>query len=1074
MLRTLSGHRDAVLSLSLSPDEDSLLSSSQDETARIWDWETGTEKAALRGHFGPVWSARYSPDGRRIVTAGDDGTVRVWSSADGARVTRFRGHQGAVYAAAFSENGEFVASGGADQRVLVWEPDRIEDFDFDGLETRLIQASTDPATVLTTGPAPSPVFRALEGHTAEIRAIGFRLQTGDQQGTFVLSAGHDNTVRVWNLNASDDDADRVQTFRGHGGWVRAAAFHPQGQFVVSGAYDSQLKVWDVRTYEEERVLRGQDSPIAAASFSADGQRVITAGRDGTAILWDWQNGQVFARLNESAPADDQTGKRSDRNGPASAAARKLVEGHEFLVTRAAFFPPGDPRLLTTAGDATVRIWNLITGGQIRRLDRTGQRGALALADDGKWVLTGSDDLAAQLWDVDGEDEPPELLVGHRFEITAVAISPGGDIRQRRLLTGDANGHAKMWTWDASQKRWSVSAELIGHLPGYAITATRFLPDGSQLLTACEDHTVMRWNAETGQRLTAGTLKHPGAVRDLDLTPDGRHAVTVCTSTQTSGEIAGEGFLLIHWQLEPVRELRTLLVTDEVVTSAVFDAQARGVLVASMTPGGASAVKRWDLADGQYRPFWFDDRGRGSVWAAFAAPDGAQVLTVGGSYARLWDAETGQSLQTFSPHGSLTYASWSPSGTLAATADVDGAVKVWSVDPQADDWGRVRRKISQAHRKDDRAYPVNSAVFGPVADSGDAWLLTAGDDGSVKLWDLQAQPPREYRTFQHPAAVRRAVFSPDAALVATACLDGSAWIWNVQTGAGKALGERRAHELAVQCAVFSPDGKRLATGSDDNTVKLWDVERMTEIAELKGHTASITSVAFSLDGRRIVSGSRDAMVKVWDAASGQQVLNLKRHAAEITAVDISHDGRHLLTASSDRLAIIATSVNISPTITTADAPLIYSSLGQPVRVDQQATLDDPDAPHFGGGRLTVRLVVADGEPGTDEQIAIEDDGQAVEGIWVENGSVLFDSGASDGPVEIGRLVDENRHPHALVVVLTERATKKAVQSLLRHINYTSRTPLKAERQIHFQLDDGQGGISHPAARILVAGQFTQGQ
>jgi hypothetical protein len=219
----------------------------------------------------------------------------------------------------------------------------------------------------------------------------------------------------------------------------------------------------------------------------------------------------------------------------------------------------------------------------------------------------------------------------------VAISPGGDIRQRRLLTGDANGHAKVWTGTLLRKRWSVSAELIGHLPGYAITAARFLPDGRQLLTACEDHTVMRWNAETGQRLAAGTLKHPGAVRDMDLTSDGRHAVTVCSSSQRSGEITREGFLLVHWELEPVRELRRLLVTDEAVTSAGFDQEARGVLVASMTPGGASAVKRWDLVDGQYRPLWSDDRGRGSVWAAFPSPDGAQVLTVGGSYARLWDA-----------------------------------------------------------------------------------------------------------------------------------------------------------------------------------------------------------------------------------------------------------------------------------------------------------------------------------------------------------------------------------------------------------------------------------------------------
>jgi WD40 repeat protein len=77
----------------------------------------------------------------------------------------------------------------------------------------------------------------------------------------------------------------------------------------------------VQTYEEERVLRGQDSPIAAASFAADGQRVITAGRDGTAILWDLQNGQVLARLSESAPGDEPD-TEPKRTGPIQPALQR--------------------------------------------------------------------------------------------------------------------------------------------------------------------------------------------------------------------------------------------------------------------------------------------------------------------------------------------------------------------------------------------------------------------------------------------------------------------------------------------------------------------------------------------------------------------------------------------------------------------------------------------------------------------------------------------------------------------------------------------------------------------------------
>lgn len=912
--RTLNGHRGTVFSLSFCPDEQRLASSSEDETARVWNWRTGEEIRALRGHFGPVWNARFSPDGLRIVTAGDDGTVRIWSSAEGALLRRFRGHRGAVYAAAFSPDGTLIASGGADQRVLVWEPAKVEDFDFEALESRLTGTLVDPAAALNPEPPETPIFQTLSGHSAEIRDIDFSSYLGDRQGTFVLSAGHDHSVRVWDLNVPAEDADRMTVFRGHGGWVRAATFHPQGQFVLSGAYDSQLRIWNVRTYEEDRWLRGQDGPIAAASFSPNGRRAITAGVDGTAMLWDLQDGRAITRLVESTPRESSTDDASKDAHAASTSTRRLAEGHEFLVTRAVFFPPGDPRLLTTAGDATVRMWQSRTGGQIRQFDGTGQRGAIALADNGKWLLTGSDSTAALLWNVDQETAGPETLDGHRFEITAVSISPGGDLRQRRLFTGDANGHAKIWDWDGSAEAWRVSAELIGHLPGFAIVAARFLPDGRTLYTACEDRTVMRWDARTGQRIGSGTLKHPGAVRDLDLAPDGRQLVTLAQAIQQDEQRTTEGFQLTHWDLESGRELRSRFIGDQIVTSAVFDRDASSVLVASMTAGGASAVKRWDLSDGGYRPLWSDDRGRGSVWAAFPSPEDAQVLTVGGSYARLWDIQTGQAIQTFSPHGPLTYASFSPSDSLAVTAGVDGAVKIWSVAQQADDWGKVRLKIPQAHRKEHRTYPVNSAVFGPAEAGGDDLLLTAGDDGSARIWTLQGSEARQRTLFQHPAPVLHAVFSPDATQVVTACADGAARIWDVETGEGKILGEGTSHSLAVVCVAFSPDGRQLATGSDDNTVKIWDVATQTQITQLTGHAASITSIVFSPDGRRLFSASQDAMAKVWDAHSGQQVLNLKRHAAEVTAIDLSYDGRRLLTASSDGSAVILSSIDISPTVT----------------------------------------------------------------------------------------------------------------------------------------------------------------
>jgi WD domain, G-beta repeat len=67
------------LSAAFSPDGKRIVTASADETARLWDGETGKPIGEpLKGHQGSVWSAAFSPDGKRIVTASEDKTARLW------------------------------------------------------------------------------------------------------------------------------------------------------------------------------------------------------------------------------------------------------------------------------------------------------------------------------------------------------------------------------------------------------------------------------------------------------------------------------------------------------------------------------------------------------------------------------------------------------------------------------------------------------------------------------------------------------------------------------------------------------------------------------------------------------------------------------------------------------------------------------------------------------------------------------------------------------------------------------------------------------------------------------------
>ncbi|MGW6931905.1 nSTAND1 domain-containing NTPase [Lentzea sp. NPDC054927] len=82
LITELSGHRDEINTIAWSPDGRSLLTSSNDHTARVWDSRTGGQRTALIGHTGRVTAALWSTEGL-AVTGSADHTVRYWDTSDG-------------------------------------------------------------------------------------------------------------------------------------------------------------------------------------------------------------------------------------------------------------------------------------------------------------------------------------------------------------------------------------------------------------------------------------------------------------------------------------------------------------------------------------------------------------------------------------------------------------------------------------------------------------------------------------------------------------------------------------------------------------------------------------------------------------------------------------------------------------------------------------------------------------------------------------------------------------------------------------------------------------------------------
>jgi WD40 repeat protein len=106
-----------------------------------------------------------------------------------------------------------------------------------------------------------------------------------------------------------------------------------------------------------------------------------------------------------------------------------------------------------------------------------------------------------------------------------------------------------------------------------------------------------------------------------------------------------------------------------------------------------------------------------------------------------------------------------------------------------------------------------------------------------------------------------------------------------------------HNHEVRTWAFSPDGSRLATGGEDHTVRIWDLTGNFNEQALE-HPGGVTAVASTPDGTLAISGGVDGALRAWDLQTGAKLGTLAGHHDRINALAITTDSRRLLSASND--------------------------------------------------------------------------------------------------------------------------------------------------------------------------------
>jgi len=299
------------------------------------------------------------------------------------------------------------------------------------------------------------------GHTDRVTSIAF-----SPDDMLLASASLDKTVKLWDVAAGQV----LRTLSGHTGGVKKVVFSPDSKILVSVSGDNSIKLWDVASGQELRTLRANHPDdinsygVLDIAFSADGRIMASLAETVSSStnnfffyvdLWDVASGAQFRTWSDDwiyglafSPDGKMLalgiGKNVILSDVSSGLEIRTFNGHTDFVHNIVFSQDGKT-LISGSKDATVKIWEVASGQEIRSLDNSEGWGVLsmALSLNGKLLASAYDDGTVRLWDVAGGREIRALRGnGYTDPVWSVAFSP------------DANIFASAWG-DGSIRLWGV-------------------------------------------------------------------------------------------------------------------------------------------------------------------------------------------------------------------------------------------------------------------------------------------------------------------------------------------------------------------------------------------------------------------------------------------------------------------------------------------------------------------------------------------------------------------------------------------------------------------------------------------
>jgi WD40 repeat protein len=566
---------------------------------------------------------------------------------------------------------------------------------------------------------------------------------------------------------------------------------------------------------------------------------------------------------------------------------------------------------TQAGE--IKVWDLMSGRPISRMQRDGAGGcsAVALSEDGGLAVAAYSDGSVSLWDansgsllrtVTGDGggacnllalsaEGRSLVAASRAAVMILRSSSAAPTfiplrheRYDRIIGLSRNGEAALVRSSGEVALWEIQSahftDSLAHYEG-TLDAAELSDDGTRIVLAAseEELRVVDLPQHDLGRTVPGQADR---VSDLALSADGSLAVAG----------GGSGHLWIS-DVAAGRVRKSFATMQDGIYSVALDPKGRVALSGGMD----GTVRVWNLRATENTNRSAHD-GMGSICSMSVAWQAQRFLSASrDGRLDLCDANTGRCLVSFDgQQGEVTATALSPDARWAVSSGADRTVKLWDLTPDRPvaitlETGGGSMAVLQISR-------IGRRILGC-------------DASGLFLWELPSG--RVVRTF----AVRHALeevhdvaISADGRHAAVGTESGRIQFWDLERGK---LWDKSAHGRRTRVAIGS--NGLAVSGSSDRAIKLWNLSSGNLFGRLDGHEREAWAVAMSENGQWIASGAGDRTVKVWqlapddaDARSGKddgksksqtadpvvaRVIAAATLDAEILEIGLSPDGRHVM-------------------------------------------------------------------------------------------------------------------------------------------------------------------------------------